>query len=181
MKRVSDWSPDGRYLLVAHLEVDTGWDIVVLPISGEKKPVAFAVTRFNELDGHFSPDGKWIAYTSDESGRYEIYVRPFSGPGGAVRVSTGGGRSPAWTRGGSEIVYLGLDLRLMSVAVQPGPQWEVGSPRPLFPLKNVDEYLFGTPYDVTPDGRKFLVVSAVAEKTVSPITLVLNWTPEPTP
>lgn len=178
LKRASDWSPDGRYVLYDNLETETGWDLHLLPVSGDRKPVPFVATRFNECHGRFSPDGEWIVYASDESGRSEVYVKPFPAPGGAVRVSTDGGDWPIWSRSGAEIFYVAEDRKLMAVGVKNGSSLEVGKPRPLFEFRGVGDPVIGAGYDVTPDGKRFLVNTPIAEKSVSPITLVLNWAEE---
>src|SRR5262249_31236128 len=90
-KTPQEWAPDGRYLLYRNLDLKTGRDLWVLPLFGDRKPIPFLVTNYEERDGQFSPDGHWIAYASNESGRFEIYIQPFPGPGGKWQVSTGGG------------------------------------------------------------------------------------------
>jgi Tol biopolymer transport system component len=108
-KLADDWSPGGRFLLYT-----TGADLWALPLDGDRKPVAVARMPFSEDYGRFSPDGHWIAYQSDESGPYEIYVQPFPGPGAKTQVSTTGGTLPTWRRAGRELFYLAND-RLMAV------------------------------------------------------------------
>ena len=112
-----DWSPDGRFLLYDSVSAKGGVDIWALPLEGRK---AFAVvqTQFNERLGQFSPDGKWIAYQSDKTGRFEIYVQPFPGTGGDVPVSTDGGTQVRWNPRGSELFYVAADDRLMAVPIR---------------------------------------------------------------
>ena len=180
-KILSDWSRDGRYLL--SFEVDqnkTGPDIWVLPTFGDKKPWAFLRTDARELWGQFSPDGRWIAYQSDESGRFEIYVRPFPGPGGKSTVSTAGGIHPRWSADGKELFYLAPDgtLTLAAIAVR-GSTLEASIPVALFPTRIVggggNLAGFRQQYQVALDGR-FLINVALASDP-QPITLLLNWKP----
>jgi len=178
LKRPSDWSPDGRYIVYDYLGGESGWDLFLLPLSGDRKPVPFLATPFNELGGRFSPDGRWMAYASDESGRSEVYARPFPGPGGAVRVSTGAGAWPRWRQDGREIFYMAEDRKLMSAEIKAGLQLEVGKVRPLLEARTAGDPLLESEYDVTRDGQRFLVNTPIGEKAVSSVTLVLNWTAE---
>ena len=130
-----DWSPDGRFLLYRSIDPKTGSDIWALPLDGDRKPFPVVQTNFDERDGQFSPDGKWIAYQSNESGRFEIYVQPFPGPGGKSQVSTNGGAQVRWRRDGKELFYIALDGRLMAVPIRlasNGQAVEAGTPVPLF-------------------------------------------------
>ena len=169
------WSSDGRYLAYYSSGVPgTGSDIWVLPLSGDRKPIPFLQTEFLEEDPQFSPDGRWIAYTSNESGREEVYVAPFPGPGRKWRISTAGGSEPRWRKDEREIYYLAEDNRITAVAVgQHGSTFEVGAATPLFVIRSQRE---GTIYRVSPDGRRFLVNTDVEEERPSPLTLVVNWT-----
>ncbi len=134
-------------------------------------------------DGQFSPDGRWVAYASNESGKWEVYVVPFddsgAGPGGKWQVSNGGGRQPRWRRDGKELFYLAPDNRLMSVEVKGGAAFEAGPPVPLFqtrprdPISAEDRYS----YDVAPDGQRFLI-NAEIEQKAAPMSIILNWTAE---
>ena len=176
LKFVSDWSPDGRYIVYGEIAGESGSDLVSLPLSGDRKPVPVVATPFNEGDGRLSFDGKWVAYVSDESGREEVYIRPFPGPGSAIRVSTGGGRAPRWRRDGRELFYMANDRRLMAVEIKGSSPLESGRIQPLFEAPSVRESLpFEAGYDVTPDGQRFLINTPVAEKP-SAATLLLNWT-----
>ena len=176
LQTVSDWSSDGRYLLYSEITVESGADLLSLPLSGDRKPVTLLATPFNEGGGHFSFDGKWVAYVSDESGRDEVYVRPFLRPGAAVRISTGGGRSPRWRRDGKEIYYMADDRNLMAVELKEGAEIEIGQIRPLFQARiTADPSPFEADYDVATDGQRFLINTPVGETPTPTVNLVLNW------
>jgi Tol biopolymer transport system component len=173
----NDWSPDGRYLLYEEASPETQEDLWIVPTAGERKPVPYLKTPFNEIDGQFSPDGKWVAYTSDESGgRSEVYVRAF--PAGAAKfpVSNGGGGLPRWRQDGKELFYRALDGRLMAASVRSVAQGlEFGTPAALFPTvppTGISAY----PYDVSPDGQKILALApAAGEAGASLLTVLINW------
>ncbi len=172
-------SPDGRFLLyVSGSGTLRRSDLFVLPLGGERKPFPFLNTPFVETQGQFSPDGQWIAYSSSESGQYEIYVAPFPGPGNRWRVSPAGGSWPRWRRDGHEIFYLAPGNALTSATVSAqGSDFKVGVVRPLFkvhprPLVRLDAF----PFDVAPDGQRFIVNSFVEETASTAITLMVNWT-----
>ena len=112
-----DWSPDGQFLLCTQNDPKTGTDLWVLPLFGELKPFPFANTNFNENAGQFPPDGSWVEYQSNESGRDEVYVRPFPGHGGKRQVSTGGGIAPRWRRNGKELFDIAPDDRMMAASI----------------------------------------------------------------
>jgi Tol biopolymer transport system component len=175
-KMALDWSPDGRFLLFRQNDPKTNYDIWALPINGDRKPYPVVQTTFDEQGGQFSPDGKWIAYVSNESGRFEIYVQPFPG-GGKSLISTTGGDQVRWRRDGKELFYVTPDNRLMAVPIQlatNGQAVEAGAPVPLFgmPISGDGDYI------VASAGHRFLV-SNVTEEATSPITVILNWKPKP--
>jgi Tol biopolymer transport system component len=168
------WSSDGRFLAYEARGVpNTGADIWVLPLTGERKPVLFLQTSFVESSPRFSPNGRWIAYVSYESGRSEVYVAPFPGPGRKLQISSAGGQHPRWRRDGREIYYLSNDNKIVAVEVSAiGDTFEVGSSKALFetrPNRN------GNVYDVSRDGRSFLVNTLAQAQTSEPLTLVVNW------
>ena len=181
-KRPTAWSPDGRVILYASA-LNNG-DLMVLPMTGtgDREPFAFLSTPFNEAQGVFAPDGTWVAYQSNESGRNEIYVRPFPGPGGQWQISTGGGTSPRWRKDGKELYYLSPDNKMMAVPVAiqrtaQGGTFVPGTPTALFqthiglaPGTNKPNY------DVARDGR-FLINTALDDTSTEPIHLLLNWKP----
>ena len=181
-KAPNDWSLDGRFLLYRTFgDPRTKGDLWVLPLTADRKPILFLQTEYTEARPAMSPDGKWIAYDSDESGTPQVYVRPFPGPGGKYQVSTTPGLRPRWRRDGKELYYLGLDNRLMAAEVKStGQTFVVGAVRPLFETRPVLGAIIGASnsYEVTADGKRFLVNTIVGELTSSPITLVVNWDAE---
>jgi Tol biopolymer transport system component len=169
-----DWSRDGRVLLFGKVVSETSWDIWALPTDGSGDSFALVQSEFVEVRPTFSPDGKWFAYQSNESGREEIYVRQFPGPGGQWQVSTNGGVEPIWSADGSEIFYLDGSRDLVSVPVTMGATFEAGLPQKLF-----DPEVFGTiqrsRFAVTRDGQRFLVLTSMSGEAIRPATVVLNW------
>jgi WD40 repeat protein len=191
-KYPSDWSRDGRFLLYTDIDPTTGADIWVLPDpsgkSGDGKPFPFLQTEFGESQAQFSPDGRWIAYASNESGQGEIYVRPFSGqPSGSSgewKISTDGGREPRWSADGKELFYLAgessghFKYQLMAVPIHTigAATFQAGAPKPLFDFVYpgiVPQYnVFG--YAVAADGRRFLVNPSVNPITTT-LNVIVNW------
>ncbi len=157
---------------------ETKSDLWVLPLQGDRKPIPLLRTQFNERSGQFSPDGRWIAYISDESGSDEIYVREFysgsaQGPwdaGSKWLISKGGGTDPRWRGDGKELFYVASDGKLMAVDISAKPVFQAGAPRPLFQLP--PGFIGG---EVTADGRRFLVGVPLAQSASVPFTVVLNW------
>ena len=171
----SDWSPDGTHLLFTKVgDVHTRTNIWVLPLAGERKPLPFLATEANEWDARFSPDGKWVVYNSDESGRYEIYLLPFLREGAKWQISTGGGWRPRWRNDGRELFYMSLDSQLMAVEIDlRGQKVQVGRTQALFQTYPTT---FAGNYDVSGDGRQIIVNSLLEGQISSPLTLVANWT-----
>jgi eukaryotic-like serine/threonine-protein kinase len=178
-KQPTSWSRDGRFLLFTANDPKTTADIWVLPLEGDRKPVPFLRTEFIEFQGSFSPDGRWVAYSSFESGRPEVYVRPFSPPGGAGSASAGGkwqiskagGSNPRWRGDSKELFYSTQDGRVVAVEVTANPTFQAGIPQPLF---NVAPN--GTAPQVTADGKRFLIAAPPQQASVEiPITVLLNW------
>ena len=147
----------------------------MLPMSGDPQPFLFLQTQFNEQQAQFSPDGKWIVYTSDESGTPEIYAQRFPSTGGKWRVSTGGGCQPTWRRDGRELFYIASDRKLMAVDVKLGTSFEAGVPKTLFETRVLSLTDFGNHYAVTADGQRFLI-NSTSEANSTPINVVVNWT-----
>jgi len=157
------------------------WDIWAIPMQGDGKPVPVLQEEFDERDAQFSPDGRWIAYESNRSGDYEIYLHPFPGPGPSTRVSNAGGAQPRWRQDGTELFYVAPDSRLMAVSVElpaSGLDLSVGTPRPLFSMRVTSTVQGGVTheYDVSADGQRFLV-NAIVEQPTAPISLILNRAP----
>ena len=160
-KLPNDWSPDGRYIL--YQERSPSWDLWVLPLFEERKPVIFLQTDFAESYGRFSPDGRWITYVSNESGKREVYVRGFPASGGQWQISNGGGEQPHWRRDGKELFYVSPDKELMAVEVNGSSgTFEAGIPKALFELgiNSTDRF---SDYEVTRDGQRFLVNTLVEQ------------------
>jgi Tol biopolymer transport system component len=179
-KVVEAWSQDGRLLSYSRTgDSKTGNDIWTMSFATGAKTVPFLQTPFSEGRSRFSPDGRWLAYSSNESGRNEVYVTAFPGPGGKWQISTAGGQWPRWRRDGKEIFYLSLDNKLVAVDVASTAQgFTVGSARSLFetrPRITAFGGISAYPYDVTADGQRFLVNTLVEEASPEPITLLLNW------
>src|SRR5262249_25866886 len=172
-----DWSADGQFSVYVEVDPKTNVDLWILPLFGDRKAFVFLQTPFVEGGGRFSPNGRWIAYTSNESGTNQIYVRPFPPAGGQWRVSTHGGSQPRWRRDGKEIVYLAGDRKLKGRGVkEDSGALTLGAPKPLFEARTVVQLAGGSIYDVTRDGQRFLVLTPVEETSPSPFTVVLNWT-----
>jgi len=170
------WSPDGQLLAYSEVNPTTGFDIWVLGLR-DRKAQPFLQTQFNESTPQFSPDGRWLAYASDESGRKEIYVQPYPGPGGKWQISTEGGVEPLWNRNGRELFYRS-ENKMMSVEIATKPSFSAGPPKKLF--EGAYQLLSGisTPnYDVSPDGQRFLMLKPVEQSQSAPtqINVVLNW------
>ena len=178
-----DWSPDGGFILYRSPGVSTGFDLWVLPVHGDRKPFPVAQTNFEERDGQFSPDGKWIAYQSNASGRPEIVVQSFPSPASKLQVSREGGAQIRWRADGKELFYIALDGRLMAVPIQfasDGRSVQAGTPVPLFSTR-VGGAVQGSnrqQYVVARDGQRFLMNTLAEEANASPITVILNWHPE---
>jgi Tol biopolymer transport system component len=170
-----DWSPDGRALAYVEFHPETAADLWVVELSGTREPRAFVNTRFYEKEAAFSPDGRWLAYVSDESGQFEVYVQPFSGPGPKLQVSSDGGEEPVWSRAGDELFYR-ANGKMMTVAVRERPELTVGRPEPLFEDRFHDGNLPSRSYDVAPDGRFVMAAEAELERAIHRLEVVLNWT-----
>jgi Tol biopolymer transport system component len=176
-KRPSSISPDGKFLLYYNLgDPKTGSDLWILPDPlgppGTAKPYSLLQSQFDEVNGQFSPDGHWIAYQSDETGRNEIYVVPFPGPGSKRQISTTGGSQPRWRADGKEIFYVALDQKLMAAEITTKDgETQHGEVRPLFgPLLTSN----GFQYDVSADGQRVLAVTP-RQSASEPLTIIQNW------
>jgi Tol biopolymer transport system component len=173
----TSWSPDGQALAFVQANPTTGWDIWILQI-GDRKAIPFLQTPFNEAAASFSPDGDWLAYVSNESGRYEIYVKPYGGPGGKWQISTGGSTEPVWNPNGRELFYRQGD-KMMAVDVSTQPAFSAGKPKVLFEGHYVPTPVSFPNYDVSADGQRFLMLRALnPAQSLTQINVVLNWTEE---
>jgi eukaryotic-like serine/threonine-protein kinase len=177
VKHPNDWSADGKYLIYDEHTATALQDLWIVPMEGAHTPIPFLTSPADETSAAFSPDGKWIAYSSDESGRRDVYVRGFApdrNPAAAVgqwTISVNGGDKPRWSRDGKELFYIATDGKMMAVPIKGGPSFEPGVPIPLFDTR-VTGFM---PFDVAPDGR-FLINTMPADATSrSFITVVINW------
>jgi Tol biopolymer transport system component len=191
-KFLTDWSRDGRFLIYYQIDPKTKRDLWVLPLAGEQKPFPFLQTEANEVGGELSPDGRWMAYASDQSGRYEVYVQSFPAADGQKQVSIIGGIGPHWRRDGKELFYYAPDGKLMAVEVnggvpgQPadthggrqGVSFEAGQHRTLFEFRSGNAIVNAAPYAITADGQRFLLNTLLDESGGAPLTVVVNWAAE---
>lgn len=176
-----DWSPDGAFLLYS--QGWTGEALMLVPLDGDKTPIPFAPDSGNQNSGQFSPDGRFVAYVSNQDGTEEVYVQPYPATGALWQISTGGGTMPRWRRDGRELFFRSADGRLMAVEVggesAPGDRgaaaFEPGTPQLLFEgLATTNAVFNNFSYQPSADGRQFLVSMPVAGSK-PPITVVLNW------
>jgi eukaryotic-like serine/threonine-protein kinase len=175
-KHAQAWSPDGRFLVYVTHDPKTREDLWLLPMVGDRIPAPLLRTEFNEEQASISPDGRWFAYTSDESGRDEVYVQAFPSPSGKWQISTGGGGDARWSADGNELFYIAWDRRLMAVPVKRGATFEAGPTRPLFDTGMQPYWGAGrNHYDVSRDGKRFLITNPVDDDRFLPFTVIVNW------
>jgi Tol biopolymer transport system component len=168
------WSRDGKDLAFVETNPQTKQDIWVLHLAGNKSE-PFIKTEFNEGGPQFSPDGRWLAYASDESGHWEIYVQPYPGPGGKVQISTDGGKEPLWNHNGKELFYRNGD-KMMTVPMSLQPTFSAGKTELLFEGHYHPTNASLPQYDVSPDGQRFLMVKdSGADQSAMQINIVQNW------
>ncbi len=175
----ASWSADGGILFYSFVDPRTGWDIGYLqrkPQDGPFEAQVFLQTEFSEGDGQISPDGRFLAYNSDESGRFEVYVRPFPEGGGKWQVSANGGQNPRWRKDRGELFFIEGET-LTAVAVSTMGEFSVGSPKPLFRLPGLPGWDIEHLYDVSADGQRFVVIEDVEDEQASrpSIHIVQNW------
>jgi Tol biopolymer transport system component len=193
-QRPKAWSPDGKFLLYMHGDPKGGatFNLWVLPVdperpATEREAAPYFTSPFNITQGQFSPGAasapRWVAYTSNESGRDEVYVQSFPAGRGRFQISNSGGRQPRWRKDGKELFYLSLDQKLMAVDVKTAPTFEHGTPRELFQTHVAGGGVLANifRYDVAPDGNRFLILNQVGGQATdsSAITVMLNWTAGP--
>jgi Tol biopolymer transport system component len=173
----TDWSRDGRTLVTAAIGPQN-WDVLAQPLDRSAPHRTVIQTPFAERDGALSPNGRWLAYSSNESGRREVYVVPFPGPGGKWQVSPNGGDFPAWSADGTELFYRTVDQILTVVSVSGTENLVLGTPEPLFRANTLPYGRGGRRWDVTADGQRFLICMPVGAATLSRLTVVTEWTSE---
>jgi Tol biopolymer transport system component len=169
-----DWSSDGKLLVFSQTDPKTATDLWLLPMAGPFKPIPYLRTPYDEIGARFSPDGKWMAYTSNESGQNQVYVQAVPVSGAKWQISTTGGADAHWRSDGKELFYASADGKLMSVPIKLGSSVEPATPQALF------SYAGTTAYAPSHDGQRFLVnVPAGGEgATVPPLTVITNWQAE---
>jgi Tol biopolymer transport system component len=172
-----DVSRDGRFLSCMLSDGSGGWDLIAIPTHGDARPVPIAVSRFYEAHPRFSPDGRWVSYDSDQSGRFEVYVQAFPGRGAPVQISNQGGVDARWSADGRELFYRTTQQVLMVVDVKLGDRFEASMPRPLFPSPLQPQGLQVSRYMPSADGKKFLFSIPMRAELSSP-AVVFNWTTE---
>lgn len=173
----NSWSPDGKFLAFGQFHSETRWDIYVLPLGSDRQPYPFVNTKFQEEGARFSPDGKWLAYISDESGRDEVYVKPFPDRGGRWQISAGGGVQAVWAPNGKELFYRN-GAKMMVVSVETQSSFRAGTPRLLYERSSYGgSDTEAAEYDISPDGQRLLMYKVVSEREgrLAPLIIVLNW------
>jgi Tol biopolymer transport system component len=174
----TSWSADGK-LVMFEVRNANEWNLFAVSSSGKGEPVPFLTSRFNERQGTFSPDGQWVAYASDESGRYEIYIQSYPGAGSKVQVSAKGGSGPQWRHDGKELYFLQEGaITAADIAVE-GGQIHLGDPHRVVDGLTFSQSSFGPnsnkEFDVARDGRRFFLLLLPKEKLSAPTTMILNW------
>lgn len=180
--RPTDWAPDGKTLIYQAYDPSREWDLRAVAVGDQSSARPLLQSSFNELGGRLSPDGRWMAYVSDETGTPEVYLTSFPDVRGKWRISTDGGNGPEWRHDGRELYYVSATHRLMAVSIRADQRPEIGVPAPLFELPRVplapedEPALEEHQYAPSSDGQRFLVRVPVGEAQLPPATVVLNWT-----
>ncbi len=175
----NDTSIDGRFLSYTQLSPN-GYDLHIAPLSGDAKKTSFLASPANEVQARFAPNGRWLAYASDESGKFEVYVRPFPAASGQRLISVAGGMQPEWRRDGNELFYISADRKLMAVPVTTeGTTFSSGVPRALFDVQMPEQAPpYPTDYAVAMDGQRFLVNTVVDQPVRPALNVIVNWAAE---
>jgi dipeptidyl aminopeptidase/acylaminoacyl peptidase len=171
----NDWSPDGRFLVYASLNPASKWDLWMVPMTAERTPRPLLQTPFNENQGQVSPSGRWIAYNSDETGRFEVYVQSFPDGGNKRAVSVGGGTEPVWRRDGRELFYLAPGGAVMAVEVGDATPPRLGTPKELFRVAVARGGVSLTHFDVSADGQRLLVHTESPNGRDPSMRMLVNW------
>ncbi len=177
-KYPTSWSRDGKYIIYANWDPKPKWDLWILPLQPQSKPFPYLQTDFDTFQAQFSPDSRWISYTSNESNRYQIYVQPFQGKaasGSKWPISTEGGSQASWRQDGRELYYIAADRKLMVVEIKPGATFDPGAPRALFQTQVPGLVDARNHYVASTDGQRFLINTITQESASWPVTVVLNW------
>jgi Tol biopolymer transport system component len=179
-KNVEDWSPDGKYLIYNYQPTGAYAHLYVLPLDGDRKPVAFVNPELSTQQGQFSPNGRWVAYRSNDPGRMEVYVQGFtldsSQPRGKWQVSVAGGELPRWRHDGKELFFHFADGFFAVDVKTDGPSFQARIPRLLFEIPTViSSPTGGAPFVVTRDGQRFLVLALVEKTASAPLEVMVNW------
>jgi Tol biopolymer transport system component len=170
---VTDWSAER--LVFTNTRVSAGFDIWALP-NGQAQAVSVVSTPTNAVHGRLSPDGKWLAYASDESGSWQVYVQPFPPSGAKTMISAEGGSEPRWRADGEELFFMSAAHEIMSVTLPRGNPFAPGVARVLFKTRvPLTGNVYRTNYDVSNDGQRFLVNVSTGERMTTPLTMILNW------
>jgi dipeptidyl aminopeptidase/acylaminoacyl peptidase len=171
VQRAEDWSPDGRFLLYFGAGTEAGSGLWVVNVEGERKPRKLLSETTDPAQAQFSPDGRWIAYCSPESGRSEVFLTSFPEPSERIRVSASGGSRPRWKRDGREIYFVSPDNEMITTPVRLAARVEIGEARPLFRIDPTG----WSDYDVTADGERFLAVARIPVQDADAIAVTANW------
>jgi Tol biopolymer transport system component len=174
-KYPTDWSPDGAFVVYHANDERTHYDVWAVPIGHPDQPRPLVQTEFDEMQGQISPSGRWLAYTSNQSGRLDVYVQALGPDGRKWQISTDGGSDPKWRADEKELFYIGRDGRMMSVDL-PGAAFDPGTPRPLFLLRDVSAVApYVSAYDLQRDGQRFLVRVPIEHLQTQPLNVLVHW------
>ncbi|HVP38087.1 MAG TPA: protein kinase [Candidatus Saccharimonadales bacterium] len=174
----TDWSGAANVIVLSVVSARSVWSVWAMPADGRQPPRPVVQSAFNERGGRLSPDGRWLAYASNESGHDEVYVIPYPGPGGKWQVSTAGGSFPQWRADGKELFFEGPDQSILAVDVHAGTTFEVGVPKPLFKTVIAPSPFLGFRWAVSRDGQRFLVSTPPGGSSAGRLVVVTNWATE---